>query len=129
MLRVWLTECRGTTADAIFPSRRGGPISTDAVAFLVATHVRAASQRCPSLAAKTVSPHVLRHTCAMRLLAVGVDTSVIALWLGHEGIETTQIYLHADLAIKERALARTAPAGTTPGRWPPDPLLAFLESL
>ena len=87
-------------------------------------------QHCPSLATKTVTPHVLRHTCAMRLLAVGVDTSVIALWLGHEGVETTQIYLHADLAIKERALARTAPTGTTPGRYrPPDSLLAFLEGL
>jgi site-specific recombinase XerD len=82
------------------------------------------------LGTKTVTPHVLRHTCAMRLLAVGVDTSVIALWLGHEGIETTQIYLHADLAIKERALARTAPTGTTPGRYrAPDSLLAFLKGL
>lgn len=77
-----------------------------------------------------MTPHVLRHTCAMSLLAVGVDISVIALWLGHEGIETTQIYLHADLAIKERALARTAPAGTNPGRYrAPDALLAFLDSL
>ena len=85
---------------------------------------------CPSLATKTVSPHVLRHSCAMQLLAAGVDTSVIALWLGHEGVETTQIYLHADLAIKERALDRTAPAGTRAGRYrPPDALLAFLESL
>lgn len=66
----------------------------------------------------------------MQLLVAGVDTSVIALWLGHEGVETTQIYLHADLAIKERALARTAPAGTVAGRYrPPDALLAFLESL
>jgi integrase/recombinase XerD len=78
----------------------------------------------------TVSPHVLRHTCAMSLLAVGVDISVIALWLGHEGIETTQIYLHADLAIKERALARTAPAGTKAGRYRAlDSLIAFLEAL
>jgi integrase/recombinase XerD len=130
VLRVWLTERGGTPIDAVFPSRRGGPLSTDAVAFLVTKHARTASQRCPSLAAKTVSPHVLRHTCAMRLLAVGVDTSVIALWLGHEGTETTQIYLHADLTIKERALARTAPTGTTPGRYrPPDTLLAFLEGL
>ena len=82
------------------------------------------------LSTKTVSPHVLRHTCAMSLLAVGVDISVIALWLGHEGVETTQIYLHADLAIKERALARTAPADTMPGRYQaPDTLLAFLEAL
>ncbi len=100
------------------------------VALLVANHARAAASLCPSLGAKTVSPHVLRHTCAMSLLAVGVDISVIALWLGHEGIETTQIYLCADLAIKERALAHTAPAGTTPGRYrAPDTLLAFLEAL
>ena len=130
MLRVWLTEHRGAPTDAVFPSRRGGPISTDAVAFLIAKHSRTAAARCPSLGPKTVTPHVLRHTCAMRLLAVGVDTSVIALWLGHEGVETTQIYLHADLAIKERALARTAPIGTTPRRYrPPDSLLAFLEGL
>jgi integrase/recombinase XerD len=130
VLRVWLAERRGNPSDPLFPSRRGGPLSRDAVALLVAKHARRAERCCPSLRAKNVSPHVLRHTCAMQLLAVGVDTSVIALWLGHEGVETTQIYLHADLAIKERALARTAPAGTKPGRYrAPDSLLAFLESL
>lgn len=130
MLRIWLAECRGEPDGPVFPSRRRGPLSSDAVAALVAKHVRTAGARCPSLTTKTVTPHVLRHTCAMRLLAVGVDTSVIALWLGHEGVETTQIYLHADLAIKERALARTAPAGTSPGRCrAPDSLLAFLEGL
>jgi integrase/recombinase XerD len=130
VLRIWLAERRGGPTEAIFPSRRGGPLSSDAVAALLARHARAAAVRCPSLLTKTVTPHVLRHTCAMRLLAVGVDTSVIALWLGHEGVETTQIYLHADLAIKERALARTAPTGTTPGRYrAPDSLLAFLEGL
>jgi len=124
-LRVWLAERCGEPHDALFPSRRGGPLSSDAVAVLVARHARTAASGCPSLLTKTVTPHVLRHTCAMRLLAVGVDISVIALWLGHEGIETTQIYLHADLAIKERALARTAPTGTAPGRYrPPDTLLA-----
>ena len=77
-----------------------------------------------------MTAHVLRHTAAMRLLQAGVDTSVIALWLGHEQVETTQIYLHADLAIKERALARTTPAGGKPGRYrPPDTVLAFLEGL
>ena len=112
------------------PDRYNDPIFKDAVAVLVTRHARAAMRWCPSLGTKTVTPHVLRHTCAMRLLAVGVDTSVIALWLGHEGVETTQIYLHADLAIKERALARTAPPNTTPGRYQPsDDLLAFLESL
>lgn len=130
VLRVWLAERRGEPCDPLFPSRRGGPLSRDAVALLVAKHAGVATQRCPSLGAKTVSPHVLRHTCAMSLLAVGVDTSVIALWLGHEGVETTQIYLHADLAIKERALARTAPADTKPGRYrAPDSLVAFLEAL
>jgi integrase/recombinase XerD len=130
VLRVYLAERQGRPDDVVFPSRRGGPLSSDAVAVAVARHARIAATRCPSLLTKTVTPHVLRHTCAMRLLAVGVDTSVIALWLGHEGVETTQIYLHADLAIKERALARTAPTGTTPGRYrPPDALLAFLESL
>ncbi len=128
VLRVWLAERRGQPGDVVFPSRRGGRLSSDAVAVLANRHAHAAAS--PSLQAKTVTPHVLRHTCAMRLLAVGVDTSVIALWLGHEGVETTQIYLHADLAIKERALARTAPTGTAPGRYrAPDPLLAFLESL
>ena len=130
VLKVWLAERRTAPSDPIFPSRRGGTLSRDAVAVLVTRHTRAAATRCPSLGTKTVTPHVLRHTCAMRLLAVGVDTTVIALWLGHESIETTQIYLHADLAIKERALARTAPTGTTPGRYrAPDTLLAFLEAL
>ena len=130
VLRVWLAERQGGPDDAVFPSRRGGPLSSDAVAVIVTRHTRTAASSAPSLLTKTVTPHVLRHTCAMRLLAVGVDISVIALWLGHEGIETTQIYLHADLAIKERALARTAPAGTIPGRYRPgDSLLAFLENL
>jgi integrase/recombinase XerD len=130
VLRVWLAERRGEPCDPLFPSRRRGPLSRDAVALLVAKHAAAATPICPSLAGKTISHHVLRHTCAMSLLAVGVDTSVIALWLGHEGVETTQIYLHADLAIKERALARTAPAGTQAGRYrPPDALVAFLEGL
>lgn len=130
VLGVWLAERQGGPDDPLFPSRRRGPLSRDAVALLVAKHAAAAEQHCSSLGAKNVSPHVLRHTCAMSLLAVGVDISVIALWLGHEGVETTQIYLHADLAIKERALARTAPAGTKPGRYrPPDSLLAFLDTL
>lgn len=130
VLKVWLAERQAESADVVFPSRRRGPLSSDAVAVLVARHARTAAVHRPSMTTKTVTPHVLRHTCAMRLLAVGVDISVIALWLGHEGIETTQIYLHADLAIKERALARTAPTGTTPGRYrAPDTLLAFLEGL
>ena len=100
-----------------------------ALLLLAKYHARAVAA-CPSLRAKHVTPHVLRHTAAMRLLEAGVDTSVIALWLGHERVETTQIYLHADLALKERALARTTPPGARPGRYrPPDALLAFLEAL
>jgi site-specific recombinase XerD len=130
VLKAWLRERAGNPADPLFPSRRNRPLSSDAVAWLLTKHVAAATRRCPSLAGKNVTPHVLRHTAAMRLLQAGVDTSVIALWLGHESVQTTQIYLHADLALKEQALARTAPPETTPGRYrPPDKLLAFLEAL
>ena len=105
-------------------------MSTDAVAWLLAKHAALAAQGCPSLLGKHLTPHVLRHTAAMQLLNSGIDTSVIALWLGHESVATTQIYLHADLALKEKALARIAPPNTTPGRYrPPDTLLAFLEAL
>lgn len=98
--------------------------------FLIHKYVQVAGELCPSLQRKIVSPHVLRHTAAMRLLEAGVDTATIALWLGHESAETTLIYLHAHLELKERALARTAPPGTTYGRYhPPDKLLAFLEAL
>ena len=111
-------------------SSRGGRLSEDAVERLVAKHVAAARQRCPSLGSKRVTPHTLRHTTAMQLLQKSVDRSVIALWLGHESIETTQVYLHADLRLKEMALARTAPSGPAPGRYRPgDALLTFLEGL
>jgi integrase/recombinase XerD len=130
VLRVWMDERKGAPTDPLFPSRRGVPLGSDAVELLVAKYTTVASQRCPSLQAKRVTPHVLRHTSAMLLREAGVDTSVIALWLGHERIESTQIYLHADLAIKERALARTAPIQGTPGRYrPTDALLAFLDDL
>jgi integrase len=129
-LGAWIRERAGNPDDPLFPSRRGGPLSTDAVEWLLAKYAAAAALRCPSLRAKHVTPHVLRHSCAMALRAAGVDLSVIALWLGHESIESTQIYLHADLAVKEKALARTAPLGTAPGRYKPaDALLAFLDSL
>jgi len=129
-LRRWLDERGGHPGDPLFPTRKGRSLSSDAVRKLVSKHAAAAAGDCPSLHLKTVTPHTLRHTAAMRLLQAGVDTSVIALWLGHEQVETTAIYLHADLSIKERALARTTPPGHTPGRYrPPDPLLAFLESL
>jgi integrase/recombinase XerD len=129
-LRAWLDERGGAPVDVLFPSRRGSALSRDAVELLVTRHAANAAGECLSLRSKTVTPHVLRHTCAMRLLAQGVDITVIALLLGHESVETTQIYVHADMAIKERALARITPIGTKPGRYrPPDELLAFLEGL
>lgn len=130
VLRVWLAERAGQAAEPLFPTRTGGALSRDALERRLAKHVARAARACPSLRQKKISLHVLRHTAAMRLLHAGVDTSVIALWLGHEQVETTQVYLHADLALKERALARTTPAHMTPGRYrPPDTLLAFLEAL
>lgn len=130
ILTSWLREQPGAPSDPLFPSLRGGALSADAVQVLVARHVATAAERCPSLRAKRVTPHTLRHTAAMRLLRAGVPIEVIALWLGHERTETTQIYLHADLGIKERALAKTAPIELRPGRFrPSDPLLAFLEAL
>jgi integrase/recombinase XerD len=130
VLHAWQTERGGAPTDPLFPTRRGTPLSSDAVQQRLATHAATAALSCPTLASKKVTPHVLRHTAAMRLLSAGVDTTVIALWLGHEQVATTQIYIHADLALKEQALARTTPAGTTPGRYqPPDALIAFLEAL
>ena len=119
-----------TPTDPLFPTTTGTPLSRDAIERRIAKYAVAATAACPSLRAKRISPHVLRHTAAMRLLQAGVDTSVIALWLGHEHVDTTQIYLHADLAIKERAIARTAPPDAKPGRYrPSDTLLAFLDGL
>lgn len=130
VLRVWLAERGERAQEPLFPTRVGGALSRDGLEHRLAKHVASAALDCPSLREKKVTPHVLRHTAAMRLLQAGVDTSVIALWLGHEQLATTQVYLHADLAIKERALARTAPADAKPGRYrPPDTVLAFLEAL
>jgi integrase/recombinase XerD len=130
VLRAWMAERAGEPSQPLFPSRTGGQLSRDAVEKRLAQHVATASASCPALAAKNVTAHTLRHTAAMRLLHAGVDTSVIALWLGHEQADTTQIYLHADLALKEQALARTTPLHVKPGRYqPPDQLLAFLEAL
>lgn len=129
-VREWLRERPARPDDAVFPSRRGGPLSRDAVERLLAKYVNAATATCPSLRGKRVTPHVLRHTTAVELLRAGNDTAVVALYLGHESIATTQIYLDADLEVKERALARTAPPGIRPGRFRPgDPLLAYLSSL
>lgn len=130
LLRAWLKERGGCRDDPVFPTRTGRRLSDDAVERRVGIHQRLAARGCPSLGAKKLTPHVLRHTSAMSLLLAGVDVAVIALWLGHADIRSTQAYLHADMTIKERALARTAPASVKPGRYrPPDSLLAFLSSL
>jgi site-specific recombinase XerD len=130
LVEAWLRERRGAPDEPIFPSIRGGPLSRDSVEHLVSKYAAVAQRECPSLAHKKVTPHVLRHTAAMELLRAGVDRSVIALWLGHESVETTQTYLHADVRMKEQALARTTPLGVEPGRFrPDDDLLAFLDGL
>jgi site-specific recombinase XerD len=130
VLRTWLAERGVNATEPLFPTRAGRVLSRDAVERRLSKYTAKAASGCPSLCSKKVTPHVLRHTAAMRLLQAGVDTSVIALWLGHEQVETTQIYLHADLALKERALARTKPPEVQPGRYrPPDELLAFLDGL
>jgi integrase/recombinase XerD len=129
-MRTWLAELSPDPAGPLFPTQRGGRLSRDAVERLVAGHAATAAATCPSIGDKHVTPHTLRHSAAMTLLEAGVDTSVIALWLGHEGTETTQVYLHADMTIKEQALARVQQPGTSPGRYrPPDTLLAFLDNL
>jgi site-specific recombinase XerD len=130
-LKAWLKEPIRYEAKALFPNVHGGRLSADSVQALLAKYVRVASERCPSLKSKRVSPHILRHTAAMELLQAGVDCSVIALWLGHEAIETTQTYLHAHLALKEAALAKLKPYKRSKrARFEPnDHLLAFLEAL
>ena len=126
----WLRERKAQPAEPLFPNARGGPLSRDGVEYLLAKHVAAARQQCTSLNRKRISPHVLRHGAAMDLLQHGVDRSVIALWLGHESVETTQMYLQASLEMKEQALAKTAPLNVPAGRYrPDDQLLAFLRSL
>ncbi len=130
LLKAWLHERRAGPDDPVFATRNGAPLSTDAVEDLVDKHTATATATCPSLAAKRVTPHTLRHTCAMNLLGAGVDLTTIALYLGHANTRATEIYLHADLAPKERALARTAPTPRAARRYrPPDALLAFLEGL
>ena len=129
LLRHGSTTVR-TINQPLFPSIRGEQLSRDALEHLVRKHCLTASRTCPSLAAKRVTPHTLRHSTAMDLLHHGVDQAVIALWLGHESVETTQIYIHADMRMKEKALARVAAPATPTGRFrPDDQLLAFLEGL
>jgi len=129
-LRHWLPERNGQPSDVVFPNARGSDLSRDGLEYLLAKHLATARLTCPSLKAKRVSPHVLRHSAAMDLLQHGVDRSVIALWLGHESMETTQVYLHANLVLKEQALARTNPLKGKPGRYRPgDKLLTFLQGL
>lgn len=129
-LEAWYREQPGSPGDRVFPGIRGGPLSRDAVERLVTRHARTARQQCPSFEGKKVTPHGLRHSAAMELLLPGVDRAVIALWLGHESVATTQMYLRVDLRLKEQALSRTTPLRLTPPRYRPnDQLLAFLESL
>jgi site-specific recombinase XerD len=130
VLEGWLQERMGQPTEVVFPSMRGGSLSRDAIESIVTKYAKKAQEHCPSLKKKKVTPHVLRHATAMDLLQSGVDRTVIALWLGHESVETTQMYLHADLRLKEKALARTTPIDVEPGRYrPDDKLLAFLEEL
>ena len=130
VLAAWAREPPLTEGQPLFPNARGGNLSSHGVHYLLNKHVRTAAVNCPSLNNKRVSPHVLRHTTAMDLLQEGVEQSTIAMWLGHESIETTQIYLDADLAMKQAVLDKTTPPEGKPGRYrPDDPLLAFLKGL
>jgi site-specific recombinase XerD len=129
-LRAWMDERAGNPDDPLFPTRTGRRLSRDAVERRIAIHAATAAASCPTLAGKKLHPHVLRHTCAMDLLRARVDTAVIALWLGHADIRSTDAYIHADMTIKERALTATTPLAAPIGRYqPPDTLLAFLENL
>jgi integrase/recombinase XerD len=129
-IRAWPAEHDGQPESPLFPGRTGGRLSRDAVEHRIAKHTVTAASGCPSLATKHITAHVLRHTTAMQLPHAGVDTAVIALWLGHESIETTRIYLFADLDLKERAIARTRPLGSPASRYrPPDKVIAWLKQI
>jgi integrase len=130
VMAAWLCELNGQPEDPVFPSIRGGFLSRDAIERLVARQCKTAQSNCPSLRHKKITPHVLRHTAAMELLHHGVDRSVIALWLGHQSVETTQMYLHADMRLKRKALSKITPLDVKPSLYKPnDELLAFLENL
>ena len=129
-LEAWLKERGGSPDDPVFTTQRGDRLSRDAMERIVRKYTLAAAAACGTLIGKRVTPHVLRHSTAMELLQNGVDRTVIALWLGHESVETTQVYVHADMRLKEQALARVAVTTTKPGRYrPDDALLAYLEAL
>jgi site-specific recombinase XerC len=130
VLKAWLKERDGAPNDPLFPTTTGNHLSRDAIERRLAHHLTIAAETCPSLEAKHVTMHTLRHTAAMRLLMAGNDVTVIALWLGHEQISTTNIYLHADMTHKQQAIDRAKPLNAKPGRYrPPDTLLKFLEDL
>jgi site-specific recombinase XerD len=130
LVKAWLQERKGEPESPLFANARGQELSRDGVAYILKKHVEAASQRCKSLLTKRVSPHVLRHTNAVNLLQAGVDQAVIALWLGHESVETTQVYLHADIEYKEKILAKLSLGkGQKLTYHPDDRLLTFLNSL
>lgn len=130
VLKTWLAERAGRRDEPLFPTRTGRRLSVDAIERLLRKHATTAAKRCPSIRPDRLHPHTLRHSCAMSLLQAGVDTAVIALWLGHADIRSTNVYLHADMTIKQRALGLTTPTSTPPGRYrPSDSLLAFLEGL
>lgn len=129
VLRAWLRERGDQDGDVAFPNARGRALSRDGIDYLLRRAVASAVASCPSLGAKKVSPHVLRHSTAMHLFQAGVDMAVVALWLGHESLETTHVYIEADLATKERALNKLAPMPGVPARYrPDDKLLAFLAA-
>jgi len=130
LLKAWMGERSGAATDPLFPTTTGRRLSRDAIERRLAHHLALASAKCPSIKAKRLTMHTLRHTAAMRLLLAGNDVAVIALWLGHEQVSTTNVYLHADMTHKQQAIDRTQPLAAKPGRYrPPDPLLAFLEGL
>jgi integrase/recombinase XerD len=130
VVKAWIKERDAQPYDPLFPNRRGGHLSTDGVQFILTKHVTVAQQHCPSLEEKKISPHVLRHTAAMNLLHAGADTAAIALWLGHERLDSVNVYVNADLVAKEKVLARTAmPEGKASRFRPDDALMAFLKGL
>jgi integrase/recombinase XerD len=129
-LKSWITENEFRQTDSLFPSVNGGSMSSDAVQYLVSKHAAVAAKKCRFLKSKRITPHVLRHTAAMELLQAGIDHAMIALWLGHESVETTQIYLEADLSLKEKLLESFAPVRVNKGRYiADDKLLDFLRAI